>query len=64
VRRHDEVSCDADVSPPKPGRDDRAAGNSATRRLPDRLLAGSQRDERRKTGVGQSLMKPFDGIDD
>lgn len=37
VRRHDDVSCDADVSPPKPVRDDRAAGDSATRRLPDRL---------------------------
>lgn len=36
-RRHDDVSCDADVSPPKPVRDDRAAGDSATRRLPDRL---------------------------
>ncbi len=29
VRRHDDVSCDADVSPPEPGRDDRAAGDSA-----------------------------------
>ena len=48
-RRHDDVSCDADVSPPKPGRDDRAAGNRATRRLPGRLLAGNQRDERRET---------------
>lgn len=36
-RRHDDVSCDATVSPPKPVRDDRAAGDSATRRLPDRL---------------------------
>lgn len=49
VRRHDDVSCDVVVSPPKPVRDDRAAGDSATRLLKDRLLVGSHRDERRKT---------------